>query len=578
MAVELPITVERNSTFKMKVTLKNSQGFLPLQGIKFEGEVKDSIYDTGGYPIKFDVVDPFNGAFFMIIDAEAPLDFHRGTYVVRYVAQDGAPYRLMEGPVDVDWEGGTSQTFGEVPSLTINMTPTPEIITTATVGLPGPKLTYQDLTDTDKEDLRKGVYEAVQDQVDVAVEAKEKAEVAGTNAQDAAKVIQDTYLPEVRTLHREAQGYKRDAEAAATTAKQDGDKATLHASEVATMKADIEQIQTDVTTKQGEAAQSATNAAQSATSARQSSTASSGSSGESKGFRDEAEQFKDQAKQYADEAKKAGESAFQSGGTFTPTAQTQYPQVPTQDTRWTLKAFTWTSGSLDGETCVDGDTLLYDLQDAAFTLLRTGGALLGNPITEIEGADGVVVQGPRVTLTATMAGARPSNWVPVWNDVQGKPEFATRWPTAQEAGALADTYVPDWASVTNKPETATRWPTAGEVGALPDTYAPAWGDLTGIPELEGKMFLDTATSGDLTGHQRIALAVPTATSVSRVLKSDVKTLLVKDTSGNAKVRPITITPESGYTINGAASEVIDKNYGWVVYMLSGTNYITIAGA
>jgi len=86
----------------------------------------------------------------------------------------------------------------------------------------------------------------------------------------------------------------------------------------------------------------------------------------------------------------------------------------------------------------------------------------------------------------------------------------------------------------------------------------------------------TANSGTLTGYNVIWLADTTA-SRNRTLDASGARLQVKDVTGSAGTNNITLTAPSGQTINGNATETIDVNYGWVEYVRSGTNWVTIGG-
>lgn len=102
------------------------------------------------------------------------------------------------------------------------------------------------------------------------------------------------------------------------------------------------------------------------------------------------------------------------------------------------------------------------------------------------------------------------------------------------------------------------FPTAGEIGA------------------ESEWVVTTANSGTLTGVNVLWLA-DTAAARNRTLDTAGERLQVKDTTGSAGTNNITLTAGSGQTINGNATEVVDVNYGWVEYVRSGTNWVTIGG-
>jgi len=86
----------------------------------------------------------------------------------------------------------------------------------------------------------------------------------------------------------------------------------------------------------------------------------------------------------------------------------------------------------------------------------------------------------------------------------------------------------------------------------------------------------TANSGALTGLQVIWLA-DTSAARNRTLDASGIRLQVKDTTGDAGANNITLTAPSGQTINGNATELVDVDYGWVEYVRSGTNWVTIGG-
>lgn len=98
----------------------------------------------------------------------------------------------------------------------------------------------------------------------------------------------------------------------------------------------------------------------------------------------------------------------------------------------------------------------------------------------------------------------------------------------------------------------------------------------GATAVEPAWTVTTANSGTLTGVNVIWLA-DTSAARNRTLDVNGERLQVKDVTGQAGTNNITLTAGSGQTINGNATEVIDVNYGWVEYVRSGTNWVTIGG-
>lgn len=146
--------------------------------------------------------------------------------------------------------------------------------------------------------------------------------------------------------------------------------------------------------------------------------------------------------------------------------------------------------------------------------------------------------------TAADVGARPSNWVPAWGDITGKPtdypsaEHSHTWasitgkpstfPPATHGHAWDDitgkpssfapaTHNHDWGDLTGIPVQASRWPTFAEVTGKPETYpaathSHAWADITGKPTTFAPATHSHAWS-ELTGIPEYATRWPTAAEV-----------------------------------------------------------------
>lgn len=88
---------------------------------------------------------------------------------------------------------------------------------------------------------------------------------------------------------------------------------------------------------------------------------------------------------------------------------------------------------------------------------------------------------------------------------------------------------------------------------------------------------DTANTGTLNTSNRVRWLVDTSAARNRTIGASVTDLVVKDVTGQAGTNNITITAPSGKTINGASTETVDANYGWVQYTLVGTDFKTVGG-
>ncbi|WBF69407.1 tail fiber protein [Vibrio phage IW18] len=74
--------------------------------------------------------------------------------------------------------------------------------------------------------------------------------------------------------------------------------------------------------------------------------------------------------------------------------------------------------------------------------------------------------------TAADVGAHPTSWKPVWKDVQGKPQYALRWPSWNEISGKPGSMPPNshthpWSQITGEPVYTQRWPNWNEVSGKP---------------------------------------------------------------------------------------------------------------
>lgn len=124
--------------------------------------------------------------------------------------------------------------------------------------------------------------------------------------------------------------------------------------------------------------------------------------------------------------------------------------------------------------------------------------------------------------------------------------------------------------------------TAANVGADPSgTAASAVSAHVALPDphsqYEYRWVNTTDNTGTINTAKRVRWLVNTSAARNRTIGVDVTDLVVKDATGQASTNNITITAPSGKTINGAATEVVDVNFGWVQYTLVGTDFKTIGG-
>lgn len=104
-----PLALEQGATDIMQFKfVKNGQS-LNIADIKFVGEIKNSIYDSEGFPFRFDKVDDFTVNVYMDADISESMEFKKGVYDIKMIQVDGFNTRLVKGPVTIDL-GATDET------------------------------------------------------------------------------------------------------------------------------------------------------------------------------------------------------------------------------------------------------------------------------------------------------------------------------------------------------------------------------------------------------------------------------------------------------------------------------------
>lgn len=99
-AAKHDLKVEQGSTLQFQLEFIKDGKAVQLDEYEFRGLVKNSIYDTSGYPFRFvknnTVVDVY-------LDAEvsSSMDFEEGVYDIVVVVLDGRITRLVEGAVTI---------------------------------------------------------------------------------------------------------------------------------------------------------------------------------------------------------------------------------------------------------------------------------------------------------------------------------------------------------------------------------------------------------------------------------------------------------------------------------------------
>lgn len=274
MANVVPFIIQQGSTFKVKLTLTTDSGPINISDYKFDGQIKNSVYDTSGHDIKFEVINPLGGSVLAIVedDESEAMDFTQGNYNIRYTLRNGESYRLLEGPVTIDLGGGEAkEPTIEVgmQAITFDVSTTPVITLTQTEGKPGLPMLYTDLTESDKEDLRRPVREAANTAVSQAEAYRDEALTYKDSAKVTSDFIENNLLPSIQSAETSALSNKNLAEEFKKAALDAAGDASLSASASDTSAVEAKRQSDEATSQALRAASEADKATSEVTRAQQ---------------------------------------------------------------------------------------------------------------------------------------------------------------------------------------------------------------------------------------------------------------------------------------------------------------------
>lgn len=102
-AATYDLAVEQGSTLQFLMEFVKDGTSLNLADYSFKGEVKASIYDEAGYPLRFEELDASSVMVYLDASVSATFDFDEGVYDIVMVSEgDGRVFRLLKGKVTID--------------------------------------------------------------------------------------------------------------------------------------------------------------------------------------------------------------------------------------------------------------------------------------------------------------------------------------------------------------------------------------------------------------------------------------------------------------------------------------------
>lgn len=103
-AATYDIELEQGATYQFLLKFVKDGLSLPIDVYDFDGEVKYSIYDEVGFPIRFDMQDQYSVMAYIDADVSKSFDFEKGIYDITMTSKlDGRVVRLLKGQVTVDF-------------------------------------------------------------------------------------------------------------------------------------------------------------------------------------------------------------------------------------------------------------------------------------------------------------------------------------------------------------------------------------------------------------------------------------------------------------------------------------------
>jgi hypothetical protein len=98
---DFPLNITQGATTVFQLVFVKDGQSLPIQDIKFVGVVKNSIYDTEGFPMRFDKVNNNTVNVYIDADVTESMEFTKGVHEIKMIQVDGFNSVLLRGSVDI---------------------------------------------------------------------------------------------------------------------------------------------------------------------------------------------------------------------------------------------------------------------------------------------------------------------------------------------------------------------------------------------------------------------------------------------------------------------------------------------
>lgn len=95
------LDIEQGGTYAFQIKIIKDGTALPLDEIKFIGVIKDSIYDTEGYPYRFELIDKYTVNGYLDASVSSLIDFTKGVHEIKYINSEDFNVPLFKGVVQI---------------------------------------------------------------------------------------------------------------------------------------------------------------------------------------------------------------------------------------------------------------------------------------------------------------------------------------------------------------------------------------------------------------------------------------------------------------------------------------------
>ena len=102
MAVgQYDLTIDQGGTLVFQMEFVQDGGVLPVTDLDFKGMVKNSVYDSSGFPFRFDKINYRTVNVYLDSDVTSKMDFCEGVFDIQMIHTGGLVTPFLAGKVTI---------------------------------------------------------------------------------------------------------------------------------------------------------------------------------------------------------------------------------------------------------------------------------------------------------------------------------------------------------------------------------------------------------------------------------------------------------------------------------------------